>query len=253
MHHSDFDEHSRSSDRRWLVWAARTRRLLADPYWSWVKWRANGALRAAAYRRLFHLARTTPDLPFVEVGAGGGAGTIALALGARAAGKQAQVVTVESRDNTPLRRNLARFGVADAVTLYPKKFSRREADDLLATTGKGPFAGFVSDADGQLDRDFAVLWPRVVDGGPIVIDDYGSLHLDALVEEPRNARKLLKTRRAVDFLCAEGILVVDDAYGRTLFAHKPAHAPALRPETIDALRAVIRAADHEMRRRLGLP
>ena len=193
----------------------------------------------------------TPDLPFVEVGAGGGAGTIALARGARAAGKRAPIIAVERLDTSQLRRNLARFGLADVVTVYAKKFTHRDPDDLLAVAGGSPLAGLVSDADGRLDRDFAVLWPQVIGGGPIVIDDYGSGDIDALLKEPGNAPKLLKTRRGVDFLRAEGLLAVDGWYGRTLFGHKPTDAPALRGETIDTLRTIIRAADREMREHLA--
>ena len=231
--------------------AGRAWRVVRHPYWSYVKFTTGGMLRATAYRRLHDLARALPDLPFVEVGSARGAGTVALARGVRAAGGQARIVAVEKGNLTPLRHTLARFGVSRSVAIYGERF----ADEALAAFvhkvgGGGRIAGFLSDADARLDRDVAILWPMVVPDGPIVIDDYGTLDMHALVNDPHeNGRKLLMTRRGVDFMVSKGLLALDEQHGRTLFGRKPKSAPALSDDTMEGLREVILDARRVMRRK----
>ena len=146
------------------------RPIWAEPYFWYVKRRTRGMMAPFAYRELYDLALGLPDLPFVEVGAGAGASSIALARAFRDSGKRAPVVVIEkctgrSRrqfggfdDNLRiLKRNLSRFGVRDHVRLFTKSFRKANADELFQVIGESAIGGFMHDADGRLDRDFGVL------------------------------------------------------------------------------------------------
>ena len=238
------------------------RLIWADPYFWYLKERTRGMLAPAAYRQLYELAGDLPDLPFVEVGAGAGASTIALARGVKDAGKSAPIVSIEkceggSRarfgaydDNLRiLKRNLSRFGVVDQVRLFAKPFRAGDADELLAAIGSSRIAGFMHDADGRLDRDFSLLWPRVVTGGLLVVDDYETPDVEALIAtRPARVRKKLMIKRGLDLLIQAGMFVVERCHGSTMFGRKPDGAASSAAVFRD-LKEALDTVDREVRAR----
>ena len=239
------------------------RLICAEPYFWYVKRRTRGMMTPFAYRELHDLALDLPDLPFVEVGAGAGASSIALARAFKYSGKRAPIISIEkcagsSRagyggfdDNLRiLNRNLSRFGVLDRVRLFALKFRERNADELFSLIGNSRIAGFMHDADGRLDRDFAVLWRRVVPGGLIVVDDYEMPDLEAL--SPMTApltRKQLMIKRGLDLLIDAGMFVPERYHGHTVFGRKPNGIAA--PQGIFSnLKQVIETAKQEVSDRI---
>ena len=234
------------------------RLIWADPYFWYLKERTRGMLAPAAYRQIYELAKGLPDLPFVEVGAG--ASTIALARGFRDSGKGAPVVSIEkceggSRarfgdydDNLRiLRRNLSRFGVLEGVRLFAKPFREGDAEELLETVGSLRIAGFMHDADGRLDRDFSVLWPMVVNGGLLVVDDYEMPDVEALIAaHPARVRKKLMIKRGLDLLIEAGMFAVEQRHGSTVFGRKQDEVASSSVVFRD-LRALLDTVDREVR------
>lgn len=199
---------------------------LRAPGSTYLKLACDGLLNPRVYQRLATLVRTLPDLPFVDIGAAGGAGTIALARGYERSGKVSPVLAVErceggSRsvyggydDNLErLSANLDRFGVRSRVVIHPHSL----AAPLSPSLDHDALAGFLSDADGRLDRDFALFWDRVVPGGLIVVDDYPR-------RRPRPglaARKEMLTFELLNVLRASGHFVPFQRIGATVFGRKP--------------------------------
>ena len=230
----------------------------AEPYFWYVQRRARGMMSPHAYRKLHDLAIGLPDLPFVEVGAAAGASSIALARAIKSAGKRAPIIAIEkcsggSRtsyggfdDNLRiLKRNLYRFGVFDHVRLFTKRFCESNADELLSVIGSSRIAGFMHDADGRLDRDFAVLWPRVVPGGLIVVDDYEMPGRDLMTAHPMRARKKLMIKRGLDLLTEAGMFVPECLVGKTRFGRKPDGVVAPR-SVFSRLRQVVETTGEEV-------
>lgn len=242
-----------------------TRMALTEPYFWFLRKRARGMLPPLAYRMLYELAMDLPDLPFVDIGAGAGASTIALARASKDSRKRAPVISIErctgvkgsraryggfEENHSLLTGNLARFGVADHVRLFVKSFADSTATELLSMVGSARIAGFVHDADGRLDRDFSLLWPMVVPGGLIVVDDYGSLDVETLIAQaPRSARKKLMIRRGLDLLMDAGMFVPEWRCGNTMFGRRP-DGVSVPPALFDDLKDTIETASREVRERL---
>ena len=240
------------------------RMMWTERYFWCLKRRTRGMLPALVYRRLYELVTELPDLPFVEVGAGAGASSIALGKAVKDSHKSAPIISIEKceggsrawhggfedTDYRLLTSNLARFGVLDRVRLFTKRFDESGADELLSIIGSSRIAGFMHDADGRLDRDFAVLWPMVVPNGLIVVDDYGSLDVEALLATgPRSARKKLMIRRGLDLLIDVGMFVPEWRCLNTMFGRKP-DGVSVPPAIFSGLKQVLDTTSQEVRDRL---
>lgn len=232
--------------------------LLSAPYFGYMQMRTRGMLSPLTYEALYASTSALPDLPFVEIGAATGSATIALAKGYQQSGKSSRVVTVEkceggsradhgtrTENERLLLDNLARFGVAQHVTFLPLDLNDATHESLLEAVGEGPVAGFLHDADGRLDRDFSLLWHKVVPGGLIVVDDYGGRAGFRPVSErhPDGGVKPRLTMAQLDILMHSGHFRPVLQIGHTLFGVKPPDGrlplplPALRSARSDVLRA----------------
>lgn len=150
-----------------------------------------GMLDPAVYYKYYVIAKEHSRGSIIELGAGQGASTAALALGLRDSGRKARLIAVDqfSQHGTggphpasisvdgsraselnyaSFKKNLRRYGVENLVDIYVGRTDEVNVDeDALRRCDM-----MVIDLDGMLDRDFGVFYDYIADGGIIVIDDY---------------------------------------------------------------------------------
>lgn len=149
-----------------------------------IKYRCDGQLSAKVYRLLYEYAKDLDEGSIVEIGAAHGAGTVSLALGAKASESTRPVVAVEkgeggtmdkygSRDENLgiLRANLGHHNVETEVTVVPE-YLRAESGVPNEIAERTPISLLCLDADGRLDRSFELLYEHLAPGAIVVIDDY---------------------------------------------------------------------------------
>jgi predicted O-methyltransferase YrrM len=163
---------------------------------------------------IHHMAKVCEG-GILEIGSFLGASTVAAGLGVRASGQAKKFVSIELggrlKDHRlatkdifrDLRRNVARAGLLDIVTLIQgSSFD----ENIIATVkdgfGPGEIGLFVFDADANVRRDIDAFGDRFADGCWVVIDDYISA-----------TDKAGPTRAQVDELAAEGRLRPLGFYG----------------------------------------
>jgi cephalosporin hydroxylase len=154
---------------------------------------------------IYHFARFGAD-NVLEIGPYVGGSTIAAAFGARESGTQKKIVTIEAGGSVKhfrlssrniikdLKKNLARFGVAEDVTLI----KGRSSDEAIISEVRRCLSSrevslFVFDADNDVRRDLDCYGDLLNDGCWVVIDDYFGpakaaplrAQIDALVGEAR--------------------------------------------------------------------
>jgi len=162
---------------------------------------------------IYHFARFGAG-NVLEIGPYVGGSTIAAAFGARESGTQKKIITIEaggsvkhfrlsSRDIIKdLKKNLARFGVAEDVILI----NGRSSDEAIIAEVRRRLSShevslFIFDAGNNVRRDLDCYGDLLNDGCWIVIDDYFG---------PAKAAPL---RAQVDALVSEGQLVPFGYYG----------------------------------------
>ncbi|HMJ05385.1 MAG TPA: hypothetical protein VK474_03925, partial [Chthoniobacterales bacterium] len=127
---------------------------------------AASMLHVDALITMYHLARSAAG-HVLEIGAFVGGATIAAALGVRASGAPKKILSIEpggrlknhrlaSKDIfKDLQKNLARFGVADRVTLLRGYSSDAGVvAQVKETYAPGAVGFFMFDADDNVARDF---------------------------------------------------------------------------------------------------
>jgi predicted O-methyltransferase YrrM len=162
---------------------------------------------------IYHLARFSVG-DVLEIGPYVGGSTIAAAFGARESGTQKQIVTIEAGGSVKhfrlssrniikdLKKNLARFGAAEDVTLI----NGRSSDEAIISEVRQRLSSrevslFIFDADNDVRRDLDCYHDLLNDNCWVVIDDYFG---------PAKAAPL---RAQVDALVSEGRLVPFGYYG----------------------------------------
>jgi predicted O-methyltransferase YrrM len=162
---------------------------------------------------IYHFARFGAG-NILEIGPYIGGSTIAAAFGARESGTQKKIITIEAGGSVKhfrlssrniikdLKKNLARFGVAEEVTLI----NGRSSDEAIISEvrerlSSGDVSLFMFDADNNVRRDLDCYGDLLNDGCWVVIDDYFG---------PAKAAPL---RVQVDALVSEGRLVPFGYYG----------------------------------------
>lgn len=181
-----------------------------------VKSEARGLMPAGTYRRLYDLAARGGGGTFVEIGTYCGAATVALALGAQASGRPAEILSadllrpgvgVPGRSNEEkiavLNRTFAAFGVGKMI-----RFIHGTSCEIVTEVDPPRVDLLLLDGGGRLEMDLALLWSRLAEGCPIVIDDVsGRVHVrrfwrGAVVDQKHRISKLL-----ADFFVEAGLLV----------------------------------------------
>ena len=162
---------------------------------------------------IYHFARFSAG-DVLEIGPYVGGSTIAAAFGARQSGTQKKIITIEAGGSVKhfrlssrniikdLKKNLARFGVVEDVTLI----NGRSSDEAIIAEVRQRLSSrevslFIFDADNDVRRDLDCYGDLLNDGCWVVIDDYFG---------PAKAAPL---RAQVDALVSEGRLVPFGYYG----------------------------------------
>jgi cephalosporin hydroxylase len=162
---------------------------------------------------IYHFARFSAG-NVLEIGPYVGGSSIAAAFGARESGTQKKIITVEAGGSVKhfrlssrniikdLKKNLARFGVAEDVILI----NGRSSDEAIISEVRRRLSSrdvslFIFDADNDVRRDLDCYGDLFNDGCWVVIDDYFG---------PAKAAPL---RAQVDALVSEGRIVPFGYYG----------------------------------------
>lgn len=162
---------------------------------------------------IYHFARFGAG-NVLEIGPYIGGSTIAAAFGARESGVEKKIITIEAGGSVKhfrlssrniikdLKKNLARFGVAEDVTLI----NGRSSDEVIISEVRQRLSSrevglFIFDADNNVRRDLDCYGDLLSDGCWVVIDDYFG---------PAKAAPL---RAQVEALVSDGRLVTFGYYG----------------------------------------
>jgi predicted O-methyltransferase YrrM len=163
---------------------------------------------------IYHFAKVSEG-DILEIGSFVGGSTIAAGLGARDSGRQKKIISIEpggrlkdhrlaSKDIfKDLKKNLARVGLLDAVTLINgSSFEASTISAVRELVAPGEIGLFIFDADSNVRRDIDCYGDRLANRCWVVIDDYFSA-----------TDKGGPIRAQVDELVAAGRLVTLGFYG----------------------------------------
>lgn len=175
--------------------------------------RATSMLHMDVLLLIYHFARFGQGNIF-EIGPYIGGSTVAAAFGARESATSKKIVSIEAGGRLKhfrlssrniikdLKKNLARFGVAEEVTLITgRSFDEAIIHQVRQWLSSGDIGLFVFDADNNVRRDLDCYGDLLNDGCWLVIDDYFG---------PAKAGLL---RAQVDALVTEGQVVPFGYYG----------------------------------------
>jgi cephalosporin hydroxylase len=164
----------------------------------------------------YHLARICRG-SILEIGAFRGGTTVAAAWGVRDSGEAKKIVTIEPGGSLrkhhlatrnilrSLRRNLARQGVAERVTIVEGHSFEPEVIAAVDRAVDADQVGLlILDADADCKRDINRYGPKLMDGCFLIIDDYGG---------PADNSKVSPTKTQVDELVNSGRLLPLGYYG----------------------------------------
>lgn len=162
---------------------------------------------------IYHFARFGPG-NILEIGPYIGGSTIAAAFGVRDSGVPKKILSIEAGGRLKhfrlssrniikdLKKNLARFGVTEDVTLINgRSFDEATISAVRQTLGSGEVGLFIFDADNNVRRDLDCYGDLPSDRCWLVIDDYFG---------PAKAAPL---RAQVDELVSAGRIVPFGYYG----------------------------------------
>ena len=177
-------------------------------------WRKASMLHVDVLLLIYHFAKVCVG-NILEIGPYVGGSTIAAALGARESNAQKKIVTIEAggRLKHPrlpsrniikdLKKNLARFGVFQDVTLLEGRSSHEATKSAVRQIfSSGDVGLFLFDADGNPRRDLNYYGDLLVDHCWVVIDDYFGPGM-----------KAAPIRAQVDEMVSEGRLIPFGYYG----------------------------------------
>ncbi len=146
--------------------------------------RAASMLHTDVLLLIYHFARFGLG-NILEIGPFIGGSTIAAALGARDSGMPKKIVSIEAGGRLKhfrlssrniihdLKRNLARFGVAENVTiLNGRSFDEAIIAEVRQQLNAGEVGLFIFDADNNVRRDLDCYGDLFSDNCWLVIDDY---------------------------------------------------------------------------------
>lgn len=227
-----------------------------------IKRTCDGMMRPEVYAEIYRTALAAPGEVYVELGTAHAAATVCLALGLRDSGREeaGMVLSYDRFESKPGRAaysgqdnfaialaNLERWGVDSMVTIVPG-----DAEIVLPhSLGTLDDVGLVMlDMDGRIDRDLAVMVPRVRAGAALVVDDVADRVRvtvksgRASVDQKHRISKLLLDSAAACDLVRERTMVYQTWFG--LFGDAPWEEwPQV--ERMDAYRRLVFASTEEVR------
>ena len=175
--------------------------------------RAASMLHMEVLLLIYHFARSSLG-NIMEIGPYVGGSTIAAAFGARESGMRKKIISIEAGGSLKhfrlssrniikdLRKNLARFGVADDVTLINRRsFDAETISEVRQIIGSGEVGLFIFDADNNVRRELDCYGDLLADACWLVVDDYFG---------PAKAAPI---RAQIDALVSEGRLLPFGSYG----------------------------------------
>jgi predicted O-methyltransferase YrrM len=175
--------------------------------------RAASMLHMDVLLLIYHFARFGPG-NILEIGPYIGGSTIAAAFGVRDSGVSKKILSIEAGGRLKhfrlssrniikdLKKNLARFGVTEDITLINgRSFDEATISAVRQTLGSGEVGLFIFDADNNVRRDLDCYGDLLSDRCWLVIDDYFG---------PAKAAPL---RAQVDELVSTGRIVPFGYYG----------------------------------------
>jgi predicted O-methyltransferase YrrM len=164
----------------------------------------------------YHLARICRG-SILEIGAFRGGATVAAAWGVRGAREAKKLITIEPGGSLrkhqlatrnilrSLKRNLARQGVAERVTIVEGRSFEPEVVAAVHRALDADQVGLlILDADANCKRDINRYGPKLMDGCWLIIDDYGGA---------ADNSKVSPTKTQVDELVNSGRLLPLGYYG----------------------------------------
>jgi len=164
----------------------------------------------------YHLARICRG-SILEIGAFRGGTTVAAAWGVRDGSKAKKLITIEPGGSLrkhqlatrnilrSLKRNLARQGVAEQVTIVEgHSFDPEVVAAVHRALDADQVGLLILDADANCKRDIDRYGSKLMDGCWLIIDDYGG---------PADNSKVLPTKTQVDELVSSGRLLPLGYYG----------------------------------------
>jgi predicted O-methyltransferase YrrM len=135
---------------------------------------------------IYHFAKISEG-GILEIGSFVGGSTVAAGLGARDSGRRKKLISIEPggrlKDHwlatkdifKDLKKNLARAGLLDAVTLINgSSFDETTIATVREMVGPNEIGLFIFDADANVRRDIDCYSDRFAPGCWVVIDDYFS-------------------------------------------------------------------------------
>ena len=177
-------------------------------------WQKGSMLHIDVLLLIYHFAKVCSG-NILEVGPYLGGSTIAAAFGARESNTRKKIVSIEGGGQLEhpripsrniikdLKRNLARFGVVDDVTLIEGRSSNEATKSAVRQIlGSGEVGLFMFDADRNPRRDLDSFGDLLVDHCWVVIDDYFG-----------PGRKAAPIRAQVDEMVSTGRLLTLGYYG----------------------------------------
>ena len=169
-------------------------RSILEPYqmkkygrFLWMKLQTDGLLGTEHYEEIHRtfLSNTVGDNDIVEVGGASGSASIAIAWALKEKQRQSKLIVVEKfeggtraqyggfdENHQRFQDFTKRYGVADHIRLFPDYLTIENSQQVIDLVTSEKIGGLMLDADGHIHRDFLIFWDKLVDGAPIVIDDY---------------------------------------------------------------------------------
>jgi len=203
-----------------------------------------GMMRPEIYRMIYERACESADFDILELGAAGGAATVAAACGLVDSHKKSVLYTVEKGDGEnssrerlgnreqnlrTLNRNLKIFSCSEKVSVIDSR--------VAEASGKMPaglkFSMLIIDADGLINRDFELFYNSCIPGADIIIDDYSEVKDFGSRSVNCPLGKKYTTFRLVNYFIGKGLIRRESLSGDTIFCRKPTEiaGPAQFDET----------------------
>lgn len=218
-----------------------------------IKKLTHGYLDEIVYNLIYQEALNVKNGIAIDIGPAQGASTISIALAAKMSKRIKRIYSIDNFCNSAalssysdineninvLVNNLKKYDVENLVKICIAKDNNK-----LPLNDKAPITLLFIDADGAIDRDFAVYYNKIIDKGTIIIDDcenifnlqattrflkwqtdyqrecfLKSIGLSQLIYYTPLGKQYT-TYRFIEYLSNNNFIEINNIYNGTLFAKK---------------------------------